>query len=87
MAASRASRSDRGRLPLAVLHRLKRGGDPVHSLQHDGAIGAEPAPEDLTDKVADLLEEEPELSWDQAVRQIVEAAIEDEDDGDEEGET
>ena len=45
------------------------------------------APEDLTTQVADLLEDEPELSWDQAVRQIVEAAIEDEDDGDEEGET
>lgn len=44
-------------------------------MQHDDAD----APEDLTDQVADLLEEEPELSWDTALKRIVAEAIEDDE--------
>ena len=43
-------------------------------------------PDDLADQVANLLKDEPELSWDQAVRQIVETAIEDDEESGE-GET
>ena len=49
----------------------------LKDLQHDDAD----APEDLTDQVADLLEEEPELSWDVALKRIVDEATEDDGGG------
>jgi hypothetical protein len=56
-------------------HRLEAKLSDVLLAQHAEAIAAEAAvtdlPSDLADKVAKVLKDEPELSWDQALAKLI----------------